>query len=178
MTEVEEKVRALVQAPDECLRDFAYDYRALCLKWKPDMTETEMVRRIMNNCNPSLVSGLRGTCHTVEQLVKVGSMVERDWAAKKEYWAKVNSQRSLNGPRKNRSRDSEMAKTAFSLITWPWRGCTLLPLLVVPMETRATQGGCCGYRQHLHTNAEQPVAAADETRGKDGHRRGPALCVG
>ncbi len=45
----------------------------------------QTVRRIMNNCNASFVSSLRGTCHTVEQLVKVGSVVERDRAAKKEF---------------------------------------------------------------------------------------------
>ena len=104
------------------------------------MTETEMVRRIMNNCNPSLVSGLRGTCHTVEQLVKVGSMVERDWAAKKEYWAKVNSQRSPEQPKKKqvqRLRDGQDSTLSHHMAL---AEAEPPPLLVVPMETRGYTG--------------------------------------
>ncbi|KAL6465919.1 hypothetical protein MHYP_G00260520 [Metynnis hypsauchen] len=55
------------------------------------MPEEEMVRRILNACNPQLASGLRGIVSTVDQLVKTGSMIEKDWASSKGYWRRVQN---------------------------------------------------------------------------------------
>ncbi|KAL6477524.1 hypothetical protein MHYP_G00133590 [Metynnis hypsauchen] len=58
---------------------------------KPEMPEEEIVWRILNACNPRLASGLRGIVSTVDQLVKTGSMIEKDWASSKGYWSRVQN---------------------------------------------------------------------------------------
>lgn len=51
------RISSQVQSPTQCIQDFAYDHRALCLRWRPDMVEDEIVRRILSACNPRLASG-------------------------------------------------------------------------------------------------------------------------
>ncbi len=70
------------------------------LKWKPEISEEEQVSRILNNINPRVAGCLRGTVNTVEQLVKVGSMVERDCMGAKDYWQKVGTQGSKDKTKK------------------------------------------------------------------------------
>ncbi|KAL6461592.1 hypothetical protein MHYP_G00297360 [Metynnis hypsauchen] len=135
--EIEEQLHAMVQAPNQRLRDFAYDYRALCLKWHPEMSEEEMVRRILNACNPRLASGLRGIVSTVDQLVKTGSMIEKDWASSKGYWSRVQSvgaqeRQVRKTPKKSGEKhfcDSDLATVQ-----------GVPSLLVVPIQIRGAKG--------------------------------------
>lgn len=61
---------------------------------KPGISEEELVSRILNNINPRVAGCLRGTVSNVEQLVNVGSLVEKDCMGAKDYWLKVVKQNS------------------------------------------------------------------------------------
>lgn len=53
------------------------------------MTGEEMVRWILSACNPRLASGLQGVLSAVEQLMDMGSLIEKDWSNSKEYWSQM-----------------------------------------------------------------------------------------
>lgn len=140
--EIEDRLRSRVQLPNEQIRDFAYDYRALCLRWNPDLEEVEVVRRILNNSNPKLASCLRGTVRTVADLVRVGTQVERDNTAQKEYWAKANSNQPSLGKKGNRVASKKPAEVS---VVNPEEKIKVQPLpklslLVVNIETRGFHG--------------------------------------
>ena len=138
-SEIEDQLRSNVQAPTQCLRDFAYDHRALCLRWRPDMEEEEIVRRILGACNPRLASGLRGIVSTVEQVVRVGSLIEKDWSNSREYWSRVqqtgqadrSSKKAAKKPERapGRAQNADLAAVVGDL-----------SLLIVPVSVRGAKG--------------------------------------
>lgn len=58
------------------VRDFAFHYLALCLRWKLEMSEKDIVQAILRNCNPRLASLLRGTVGSVSELVRIRTQIE------------------------------------------------------------------------------------------------------
>lgn len=80
------------QQSKESIRDFAYHYRALCMRNNPKITETEIVNAILRNCNPRLASLLRSSANTVDELVRLGTQIEKDWMGAKNHWSLVNSE--------------------------------------------------------------------------------------
>ncbi len=84
--EVERRIRERKQRVDESIRTFAYQYRALCLRLKPSMIEREILQATLRNCNPRIASILRGTVTTVDDLVRVGTLIERDLSEERAFW--------------------------------------------------------------------------------------------
>lgn len=91
----DETARRLIerkQGAQESIRDFAFHYRALCLRWKRDMPEREILQAILRNCNPRLASLLRGSVQNVAELVRIGTQIERDFGEARRYWSNVNTE--------------------------------------------------------------------------------------
>ena len=88
--EAEMRIRERKQEPQESIRDFAFQLRALCLRLKDDLPERTILQHILRNCNPRLASLVRGSVHTVDELVRVGTLIEKDLLASKSYWSQAN----------------------------------------------------------------------------------------
>ncbi|KAL6471573.1 hypothetical protein MHYP_G00202230 [Metynnis hypsauchen] len=73
--EAERRLRDRRQGPQENIRDFAFQYRALCLRWREDMSEKDLLQAILRNCNLRLASILRGKVKTVDQLARTAKGV-------------------------------------------------------------------------------------------------------
>ncbi|KAI2647714.1 Activity-regulated cytoskeleton-associated protein [Labeo rohita] len=83
--ELAERVRTRTQGDRECIRDFAFTYRALCKRWKPSLTDSELVKMILKNIKPYLASQLHSRVNTVDELVKLGQQLEKDYEQQQQY---------------------------------------------------------------------------------------------
>ncbi|KAL6462574.1 hypothetical protein MHYP_G00289960 [Metynnis hypsauchen] len=55
------------------------------------MSEKDLLQAILRNCIPRLASIIRGTVKTVNELVRVGTLVERDLPAVRGYWSQAHT---------------------------------------------------------------------------------------
>ncbi len=100
------------------------------------MPEDEVVRRILNACNPRLASRIWGIVRTVEQLVKVVSLIERDWSNTKEYWSRVQQANSADRSTKKVKRKGPDRNNGADIAVM----ASNPNLLVVPVEIRGVEG--------------------------------------
>lgn len=56
------------------------------------MTEREILQAALWNCNPRIASILRGTVTTVDELVRVGMLIERDTGEERAFWRQRHQQ--------------------------------------------------------------------------------------
>lgn len=77
----------------------------MSLKINPLLPEAELVQATLRNCNPRLASLLRGTVKTIDELVRLGTQIERDWTENKRRWnqEKGEEQKKSSAGEKNQS---------------------------------------------------------------------------
>lgn len=68
--------------------------------------DCEGLEGVLDNCISWERDINKNNFKTVDQLVKVGSMVELDWAAKEHYWVRVNNHVSNEKAKKKRSNNN------------------------------------------------------------------------
>ncbi|XP_026118435.1 uncharacterized protein LOC113097414 isoform X1 [Carassius auratus] len=110
--ELAERVRTRTQGEREPIRDFAFSYRALCKRWKSTLTECDIVKMILKNIKPHLASQLRSRVSTVEELVKLGHQLEKDYEQQLRYdgGSHPKQQPILPRPPANRSMDKSQVQ--------------------------------------------------------------------
>ncbi len=91
-----QKLASYRQRVNECVRDFAFNYRAMSVKINPLLSEAELVQATLRNCNPRLASLLRGTVKTIDELVRLGTQIEKDWAESKKRWSQEKGEERKN----------------------------------------------------------------------------------
>ncbi len=110
--ELAERVRTRTQGERESIRDFAFTYRALCKRWKPTLTDYELVKMILKNIKPYLASQLRSRVNNVDELVKLGQQLERDYEQQKQYEGRMGFKQSIAMPQRPiSSRPAEKEKS-------------------------------------------------------------------
>lgn len=85
-------LREIRHGAQESICDCAFQYRTLCLRYRSDMPEKEVIQSILRNCNPRLTSLLRGMVKSGVELVRIGIQIERDFEESKKYWSSINSE--------------------------------------------------------------------------------------
>ncbi len=68
------------------------------------MAEREILQAALRNCNPRIASILRGTVSTVDELVRVGTLVERDIGEERVYWRQRQAEHQAKANEANKAK--------------------------------------------------------------------------
>lgn len=117
--EAERKMRERKQGIGESIRTFAFQFRAMCLRLRPSMTEREILQATLRNCNPHVASILRSTATTFDELVRVGTLVERDMAEERVYWKQCNAEQASRKGRGGTHNIALLSESNIKLLTFP-----------------------------------------------------------
>nr|WPK86750.1 NLR_family_CARD_domain-containing_3-like protein isoform_X2 [Sebastes schlegelii] len=82
---LEEQIRTRVQGRNESLRDFVFSFRALIKHWHSLATDDEILKRILKAMNPFLACQLRGRVTSIDEMIRIGSLIEVDYENQKRY---------------------------------------------------------------------------------------------
>lgn len=134
--EAERRIRERKQGIDEDLRTFAFQYRALCLRLKPTMSEKEMLQAALRNCNPQIASVLRGTVATFDDLVCTGALVERDIDEERAFWKQRQAEQSSRRGGQDKYSRGKHGSHSMALVT---RGNVKLLTLTITLRGQSCE---------------------------------------
>ncbi|KAI2648039.1 Retrovirus-related Pol polyprotein from transposon opus [Labeo rohita] len=108
------------------------------------MTEKEIMQANLRNCNPRLASNLSGTVITFDDLVRLGTLVERDIAEERAFWKQRQAERAFRKGGPDKSSGGKPRSHSMALLT---RGNVKLLTLTVtlrsqPCEAIVDTGSC------------------------------------
>lgn len=150
--ELAERVRHRIQGEKESIRDFAFTYRALCKRWKPSLTEADIVKMILKNIKPYLASHLRSRVNTVEELVRLGHQLEKDHEQQKQCDGKAGTKSFEATPRGVTSTQPAVQ----------WRRCKgfhapgTCPYFISPAQLSQTSGNQSHSNKRNFHSTKQP----------------------
>lgn len=192
--ELAERIRNRVQGENESIRDFAYMYHSLCRRWKPEITDEEVIKLLLKNINPSIASELRRRVSTVDELVRLGQQLEKDKQNQQQYEQRKcfsNKMTVKAGSQNLQTQVKKEQERTTSAFCWKCKGahspasCRQYPLNknkdLLRSSNASSVANTSSYQSHPTVNSviqQNTVKTKDQTVGKNKRDTVPLLATG